>query len=355
MSKEVFRLGELFCGPGGIACGAHNAKSDDGEKSIVHAWANDFDTDTCETYIKNICHGDGASVYCRDVRELDIPALGPIDAFAYGFPCNSFSHVGEHQGLENDKFGQLYTYGVEVLKYYQPKWFLAENVTGMRSAGDGSHFQIILNDLAKAGYKLVTNMYKFEEYGVPQTRHRIIIVGIRNDLDAKGIKFKVPSPELYRHCDITSGTALSNIPDDAPNNEIRKLQDTVKLRLSYIKPGQNIWQAENIPPELMIKTRTKISQIYRKLDPNKPSYTVTAAGGGGTYMYHWSEEQRELTNRERARIQTFPDDFEFIGRYSSVRKQIGMAVPPKGAEIIFSAILNTFAGIDYPSVEPSFS
>lgn len=355
MSKEVFRLGELFCGPGGIACGAHNAKSGDGEKSIVHAWANDFDTDTCETYIKNICHGDGASVYCRDVRELDIPALGPIDAFAYGFPCNSFSHVGEHQGLENDKFGQLYTYGVEVLKYYQPKWFLAENVTGMRSAGDGSHFQIILNDLAKAGYKLVTNMYKFEEYGVPQTRHRIIIVGIRNDLDAKGIKFKVPSPELYRHCDITSGTALSNIPDDAPNNEIRKLQDTVKLRLSYIKPGQNIWQAENIPPELMIKTRTKISQIYRKLDPNKPSYTVTAAGGGGTYMYHWSEEQRELTNRERARIQTFPDDFEFIGKYSSVRKQIGMAVPPKGAEIIFSAILNTFAGIDYPSVEPSFS
>lgn len=355
MSKEVFRLGELFCGPGGIACGAHNAKSDDGEKSIVHAWANDFDVDTCETYIKNICHGDRASVYCRDVRELDIPALGPIDAFAYGFPCNSFSHVGEHHGLENDKFGQLYTYGVEVLKYYQPKWFLAENVTGMRSAGDGSHFQIILNDLAKAGYKLVTNMYKFEEYGVPQTRHRIIIVGIRNDIDAKGIKFKVPSPELYRHCDTTSGTALSNIPNDAPNNEIRKLQDTVKRRLSYIKPGQNIWQAENLPPELMIKTRTKISQIYRKLDPNKPSYTVTAAGGGGTYMYHWSEEQRELTNRERARIQTFPDDFEFIGKYSSVRKQIGMAVPPKGAEIIFRAILNTFAGIDYPSVEPSFS
>ena len=355
MPKEVFRLGELFCGPGGIACGAHNAKSNDGEKSIVHAWANDFDADTCETYIKNICHGDGASVYCRDVRELDIPALGPIDAFAYGFPCNSFSHVGEHQGLENDKFGQLYTYGVEVLKYYQPKWFLAENVTGMRSAGDGSHFQIILSDLAKAGYKLVTNMYKFEEYGVPQTRHRIIIVGIRNDLDAKGIKFKVPSPELYRHCDITSGTALSNIPNDALNNEIRKLQDNVKRRLSYIKPGQNIWQAENLPPELMIKTRTKISQIYRKLDPNKPSYTVTAAGGGGTYMYHWSEEQRELTNRERARIQTFPDDFEFIGKYSSVRKQIGMAVPPKGAEIIFRAILNTFAGIDYPSVEPSFS
>jgi DNA (cytosine-5)-methyltransferase 1 len=91
--------------------------------------------------------------------------------------------------------------------------------------------------------------------------------------------------------------------------------------------------------------------MYRKLDPTKPSYTVTAAGGGGTVMYHWSDEQRELTNRERARLQTFPDDFEFIGDYSSVRKQIGMAVPPKGAEIIFRAILNTFAGIEYPCVE----
>ena len=190
---------------------------------------------------------------------------------------------------------------------------------------------------------------------MPQTRHRIIIVGIRNDLDAQGIKFKVPSPEPYANIDVSAGTALANIPADAPNNEVRKLQDKVRRRLSYIKPGENVWQAENLPPELEIKTRTKISQIYRKLDPAKPSYTVTAAGGGGTFMYHWSDEQRELTNRERARIQTFPDDFEFIGKYSSVRKQIGMAVPPKGAEIIFRAILNTFAGIDYPSVEPSMS
>ena len=355
MSKEVFKLGELFCGPGGIACGAHKAVSDDGEKTIVHAWANDYDEDTCMTYARNICSGDSSTVYCKDVRELDIKSLGPIDAFAYGFPCNSFSNVGEHQGLDNEKFGQLYTYGVEVLKTYQPKWFLAENVSGIRSAGDGDHFKKILEDLAGTGYTLVTNLYKFEQYGVPQTRHRIIIVGIRNDLDAQGIKFKVPSPAPFSECDITAGTALAGIPADAPNNEIRNLQDKVKRRLSYIKPGQNIWQAENLPPELEIKTRTKISQIYRKLDPNKPSYTVTAAGGGGTFMYHWSTEQRELTNRERARIQTFPDYYEFVGNYSSVRKQIGMAVPPKGAEIIFRAILNTFAGIDYQSIEPSMS
>ena len=196
-------------------------------------------------------------------------------------------------------------------------------------------------------------MYKFEEYGVPQTRHRIIVIGIHNDYDKKGIKFRVPSPEPYRDVDITAGTALAGIPADAPNNEVRVLQEKVRRRLSYIKPGQNVWQAENLPDELMIKTKTRISQIYRKLDPEKPSYTVTASGGGGTFMYHWSDEQRELTNRERARIQTFPDEFEFVGNYSSVRKQIGMAVPPCGAKIIFDAVLNTFANIEYPWIKAS--
>lgn len=105
---------------------------------------------------------------------------------------------------------------------------------------------------------------------------------------------------------------------------------------------------------MKIKTRTKISQIYRKLDPDKPSYTVTAAGGGGTHIYHW-KEPRALTNRERARLQTFPDDFEFIGNYSSVRKQIGMAVPCNLSEVVTTAVLNCFAGISYPSVEPNLN
>lgn len=349
-NKVVFKMGELFSGPGGIACGARNARSDDGRFVIAHAWASDFDDDTCKTYVKNICGGDGSHVYCEDVRQLDIDKLGPIDAFAYGFPCNSFSNVGEHAGLDNDKFGMLYWYGIEVLKKYKPDWFFAENVSGMKSAGAGEHFKQILKDMENAGYVLVPHMYKFEEYGVPQARHRIIIIGIRKDLDEKGIKFKIPSPEPYKDMDVTAGTALSNIPDDAPNNEVRKLNSKVKERLSYIKPGENVWNA-NMPEHLKIKTKTKISQIYRKLDPDKPSYTVTASGGGGTFMYHWSDEQRELTNRERARIQTFPDDYEFVGKYASVRKQIGMAVPPRGAEIIFNAVLNTFAGIEYPSVE----
>ena len=117
-------------------------------------------------------------------------------------------------------------------------------------------------------------------------------------------------------------------------------------RLNYIKPGQNAFSAD-LPAHLQLHIRgAKISQIYKRLDPNKPAYTVTGSGGGGTHIYHYAEP-RALTNRERARLQTFPDDYLFTGSKESVRKQIGMAVPPRGARIIFEAILRTFAGIEY--------
>lgn len=346
----IFKLGELFCGPGGLAYGAIHSKSYDGKFAIKHEWANDYDKDTCDTYRKNICPEFPESVYCKDVKDLNIKALSPIDAFCYGFPCNSFSNVGKHQGFENEKFGQLYWYGIEVLKIHRPKWFVAENVSGIRSAGSGD-FNTILNDMREAGYRLNVHLYKAEQYGIPQKRHRVIIVGIRNDIP---VIYRVPDPNMFAKIDISSKTALSNIPKKTTNNEIRKISHDVEERLSYILPGENIWQAEirlgeKFPERLKIHTKTKISQIYRKLDPNQPAYTVTAAGGGGTFMYHWTN--RELTNRERARIQTFPDDFEFIGNYSSIRKQIGMAVPCKLSEIVITAILNCFAGIEYPYID----
>ncbi len=347
--QTVFRLGELFCGPGGIACGALRAQSTDGTYVVKHAWANDYDADTCETYRKNICPNEPETVYCADVRNLDLTRLGAIDALCFGFPCNSFSSVGEHKGLKNEKFGKLYWYGVKVLKSHRPQWFVAENVSGIRSAGSGD-FDTILNDLRQAGYKLNVHLYKAEEYGVPQRRHRVIVVGIRNDLD---VTYAVPSPTPYGAHDISVRTALADIPNTAPNHEMRRLSRTVVQRLACIRPGENIWQAEArlgevFPEELKIRTKTKISQIYRKLHPDFPAYTVTAAGGGGTFMYHWTD--RELTNRERARIQTFPDEYAFVGNYASVRKQIGMAVPCRLSEIVIAAILNSFAGIEYPSV-----
>lgn len=348
MQNHVFKLGELYCGPGGLALGAISAKSGDGSLSVCHVWANDYDHDTCLTYRKNICPDRPDTVHEGDVRNLDLKSLGAIDAFAYGFPCNSFSNVGEHQGIANKKFGQLYWYGVEVLRLYRPMWFIAENVSGIRSAGSND-FRVILNDMRDSGYRLTANLYKAEEYGVPQTRHRVIIVGIRDDLP---YEFRVPDPSVYSGIDVSSRTALENIPANAPNSEIRRLSDPVLRRLSYIRPGENVWKAEergDLPEDLRIKTRTRISQIYRKLDPDKPSYTITAAGGGGTFGYHWTN--RELTNRERARIQTFPDNFEFIGNYSSVRRQIGMAVPCRLSKIVTTAVLNTFAEIDYAGIK----
>lgn len=348
MNKKVFKLGELFCGPGGLALGAINAKIADLDYRIVHEWANDYDSDTCNTYRRNICPQDEDSVICGDVRELDIDSLGEIDALAFGFPCNDFSVVGEQKGFDG-KYGPLYSYGVKVLNKYKPMWFLAENVGGLKSANEGRAFEKIKEDLINAGYKIYPNLYKFEEYGVPQARHRMIIVGIRGDLP---FEFKIPSTELYKDCDVTCKTALEipPIPENAFNNEETKQSKIVIERLKHIKPGQNAFTAD-LPDELKLNVKgAKISQIYKRLDPDKPAYTVTGSGGGGTHIYHY-EEPRALTNRERARLQTFPDDYVFEGSKESVRKQIGMAVPSKGAQIIFEAILNTFAGIPYESME----
>ena len=339
---KEFRLGELFCGPGGLALGEITARINNPEYKIVHKWANDYDASTCETYRRNICPEDEESVICGDVRQLDIDTLGEIDAFAFGFPCNDFSVVGEQKGFDG-VFGPLYSYGVKVLKKYKPLWFLAENVGGLRSANEGKAFEQIKKDLIDAGYRIYPNLYKFEEYGVPQARHRMIIVGIRNDLP---YEFKIPSTKPYKDCDVTCKTAIEvpPIPSWAANNEETKQSATVVERLKHIQPGQNAFTA-NLPEELQLNVKgAKISQIY------KPAYTVTGSGGGGTHIYHY-EEPRALTNRERARLQTFPDDYVFEGSKESVRKQIGMAVPSKGARVIFEAILRTFAEIPYESME----
>lgn len=346
----VFRLGELFCGPGGIAVGATTANIENNEYRIAHQWANDYDADTCNTYRKNICPNEPATVYHEDVRKFNMDKLASIDALAFGFPCNDYSVVGEQKGMDG-VYGPLYSYGVKALKKFKPMWFLAENVGGLKNANDGKAFTQILSELRGAGYEITPHLYKFEEYGIPQARHRIIIVGIRNDLN---LTFNVPSPAPYSHLDNSCRTAIEQPPitEDMPNNELTRQSTIVVRRLSFIRPGENAFTAD-LPKELQLNIKgAKISQIYKRLDPNKPAYTVTGSGGGGTHIYHWSEP-RALTNRERARLQTFPDTFEFVGSKESVRKQIGMAVPCKGAQIIFEAILRTFAGIEYDKIEPN--
>lgn len=322
-------LGELFCGAGGMALGASQAKY--GEWYFEHTWVTDIDRDSCLT-IEQIV--DQNRIYREDVKEITFQQMGAVDGLVFGFPCNDFSAVGKRRGI-NGLYGGLYRFGVKALNILAPKFFVAENVSGLSSVNRKADFSRILRELEGAGkgYIVTKKLYKFEEYGVPQRRHRYIIVGFRSDLN---INFIHPQPTGQF---VTAEEALDNIPEDSRNNELTMQSERVIERLSYIKPGENAFTAD-MPSRLRLNMRSNatISQIYKRLVPDKPSYTVTGSGGGGTHLYHW-EEDRALTNRERARLQTFPDDYAFEGGKESVRRQIGMAVPPDGARIVFQAIL----------------
>jgi DNA (cytosine-5)-methyltransferase 1 len=347
-------IGELFCGPGGLALGGHWATQTSKKFKVQSIWAVDNHRDTCDTYLKNIKGINQENVFCEDIRQFNFKKLKKIsekiDGFSFGFPCNDFSLVGEQKGI-NGSYGPLYSYGLQVIKNFEPDFFIAENVGGLLSANNGLAIKIILEKMEKLGYEVTPHLYKFEKYGVPQTRHRLIIVGFKKSLNKK---FKPPAPTHIGHY-VTAKEALENEPIKTTlNHKITELSEKVRRRLEHIKPGQNAWTA-NIPPDLQLNVKgAKLSQIYKKLDPNKPAYTITGSGGGGTHVYHW-KDNRALTNREKARLQTFPDNFEFIGSKESVRRQIGMAVPPLAAKVIFEAVINTKFDIPYNSIEQNIT
>ena len=348
------KLGELFCGPGGISLGAHLASEElerEGLARVEHGWAVDYHEATVQTFIKNIPGASDASVLCMDVRDLrvekDLAPISNIDLFAYGFPCNDFSLAGEQKGFGGE-FGPLYRYGLDVLQYFKPKAFIAENVGGLRSANKGKALRKIVDDLHSCGYNITPHYYKFEEYGVPQCRHRVVIVGVRSDLINSTFRVPAPTHRVF----VSAREALEGKPIErnAPNHEYTKQSDLVRRRLSHIGWGENAW-SQSIPKNLRLNVKgAKLSNIYRRLHPEQPSYTITGSGGGGTHVYHW-DEPRALTNRERARIQTFPDGFVFEGQKEEVRRQIGMAVPPVGAAQIVKALVRSLSGVHYPFIE----
>ncbi len=361
MERKFETVGELFSGPGGGGIGASLSSYIDNfyEFRMKHKWATDIDTDSCSSYLKNITKFESenfginqppiiinADINDNKINLNDISQFPYVDGLIFGFPCNDFSIVGETKGLSG-KYGPLYKHGITILnRIDKPKWFIAENVSGLSSSNEGFAFRQILSEMVSAGYRIVANKFKFEEYGIPQARHRILIVGFENKLN---LKFKVPAPSKKIK---SAREALRDIPNEAKHQELTKQSGQVVERLKHIKPGENAWNA-NIPEHLRLNVpRTKLSHIYKRIDPNKPSYTVTGSGGGGTHMYHW-EEPRALTNRERARLQTFPDWFDFSGSKESIRKQIGMAIPPEGMKIICNSVLATLYGGKYNHIEPN--
>lgn len=350
----ILPFGELFSGAGGLSLGALQARVTAPDRTawaLAPAWAIDADADACATYRMNLHRDDPrADVRCADVRAVDPSTLQPVQALLFGFPCNDFSQVGGRRGMRGD-YGPLYLEAVRILRALRPLAFVAENVGGLRSSHGGQALKQVLHDLTRSGYRVTPHLYRFEEYGVPQQRQRIVIVGIRQDLRRC---FRPPAPTGQM---LTAGEALATaIPRGTWNAEPYPASRQVVERLRSIRPGENIWEAQKRPgfPErcrLNVKG-AQMSLIYRRLHPDRPAFTIVGSGGGGTLGYHW-DEPRPLTNRERARLQGFPDWFRFVGSPSSVRRQIGMAVPPPAACLIAEALLRTLAGVSYPSIEPN--
>lgn len=353
----VLKMGELFCGPGGLSLGAIIASRREEEQtgvSINPVWAVDRDLSACQTYRRNIhptysaeAAFNSGPVLNADVNEPGLlkrlESLSSIDILSFGFPCNDYSLVGQRKGLDGS-FGPLYLAGVRALYKFNPKFFVAENVSGLKSANAGRAWREIMRDLQNAGehgYELTPHKYEFEYYGVPQRRHRWVIVGVRKNRNGKAPwRFLPPKPEAHER--IVADAFRKAIPANANAHILVRQHPRVVERLSYIRAGQNAWNAE-IPRRLRLNVKgATLSQIYRRLDKKSPAYTITGSGGGGTHVYHW-KENRALTNRERARLQSFPDSFEFIGTSEQIRRQVGMAVPPEGAARIFQALIRRIA------------
>jgi DNA (cytosine-5)-methyltransferase 1 len=355
--RNPLKYSELFCGPGGMSLGAKLASSKHPKINIEHLWATDSDENACRTYAHNLFGSEiHKSVIHSKVEKLDYSKLDKPDILSFGFPCNDFSLVGEHKGTDG-KYGPLYTYGVKGLNEFSPLAFVAENVSGIKSSNKGDAFGLILDELENAGpgYNLTVDEFKFENYGIPQRRHRMVIVGLIKDL---GLVFEPPA-ESHKGNHVSCEFAIEDtkIKKEAFNNEPTNNTDNVVERLSLIPEGKNIWDVQDkddFPERLRLNVKkARLSQIYKRLDRKLPAYTVTGSGGGGTHVYHWSKN-RALTNRERARLQTFPDDWRFFGGKGDVRKQIGMAVPVLGSEVVFTALLNTLSGIPYETKTPSY-
>jgi DNA (cytosine-5)-methyltransferase 1 len=317
------KVASLFSGCGGMDLGFKQA-------GYELVWANDFDKAACETYAKNL----GKHIVHGDITELDLSEIPDCEVMIGGFPCQDFSMIWKRGGLETDR-GNLYKYFVKAVQIKKPKIFVAENVKGLLTANKGAAVKTITEDFARIGYKVSVDLYNFADYGVPQIRQRIFIVGVRNDLDWE---FSKPEPTHDKQRYVSSGKALVGVKKIKLNNQHQNISEKTKQMLELIPEGGNF---SDIPKDHPLYVKGMISHVYRRLHRKKPSTTIIAGGGGGTWGYHY-EEPRPLTNRERARLFCYPDDFEFLGSISEVRKQIGNSVPPLAAKKLAEALVPAF-------------
>ena len=318
--------------------GFHNA----GYRTV---WANDINKWAMETFHCNFPEAV--------VSDADIASVNPknksvpnCDLIIGGFPCQDFSIVWKQPGLDGDR-GNLYKHYLRFIEAKKPKAFVAENVKGLLTANKGRAIEEILKGFEGKNYMVKIQLYNFADYGVPQFRERVIIVGIRLDT---GFHFVHPAPTHGNGRQfpyMTARQALKGVEKDVVRqkspkfnkNEI-KIADKTREMLKKIPEGGNF---QDIPQEDPYYVKGLISHVYRRLNRNEPAKTIIAAGGGGTWGYHYPEP-RPLCNRERARLQSFPDDFEFVGSVPEIRRQVGNAVPPDGVKLVAERLMPLFTG-----------
>lgn len=252
--------------------------------------ANDVNERACLSYKANL----GSHIACQDVSSFVDTLTGTCDVLIGGFPCQAFSHAGKREGFSDSKGrGLLYLEMVRAIQRLRPKVFVAENVAGLLDHDEGRTIKTIRKKMTKAGYQLFSKLCLATEYGIPQRRTRIIMVGVRRDLP---LTFKFTTPNCPPLSSREALFSLETIPEGGMPNHY------------WSKAKKNKGQGNTV------------------LDPDKPSPTMRAEHHGNI-EFHYSLPRR-LSAREAARLQSFPDNFVFCQTTGDAYRQIGNAVPP---------------------------
>lgn len=304
---------DLFAGAGGTALGFHNA-------GLNHVYLNEFDASAVETLRKNSeTHGLGWNVDSRDVTTVDFDGM-KAEVIQAGFPCQAFSYAGKSRGFEDTR-GTLFFDFARAIKAVRPKIAIGENVRGLEKHDGGRTLKTMLATLDELGYRYAYRVLRAQYLDVPQKRERLIIFAVRKDLN---LPILFPREEDYF---ISLRQALKDCP-----KSIGQSYPERKRAVMELVPAGGYWRdlPDDVQREYMggsYHLSGGKTGMARRLSWDQPSLTLTCAPAQKQTERCHPEETRPLTVREYARIQTFPDDWEFCGTMSRQYKQIGNAVP----------------------------